>query len=197
MQQEYKDDAIGADFQAYMDALQANPAASPFNSSMGGPDVYDPEGNQSDTPSPEASLGGDPAPAAAVQMGQAERPAERVQTQTPSAGLAQAPNPDAPMGGMFGAAPEPPSVQTPKPPSSPTPVGAGGMDSFSPEPFTPLSTLRPPSAQSLVSPLGQGSLLGSAGGLQGGGLGAPGSSSGTGDNILPMLLQMLATRADR
>lgn len=118
-----------------------------------------------------------------------------ISTQSPreragGGGPAQGVNPDQPYQPPSATPPSPEAFQGPQstPPQSqaPNPVSANLA-----QPFTPLPAPQP---ESLVKPLGQGSLLGKAGGLMGGGLGVSdlgGGGPDQTDSLLPLLMQLM------
>lgn len=183
---------IGQDFRNFLNQATSNPTdpnapnETPSQSTAPPPNevptlnMAPPQPPILTPPSPEAHLSNSP-----PQESNAQSPRER---QGPSAGPAIGGNPDAPSPAA--------SMPTPPRPDSPTPV-AGGQ----PQPVTPLPA---PSPMDMVRPndpqqfdmLGKGSMLGGAGGLLGGGLGSPGQFDGVDSqsNILPMLLQLLASQ---
>lgn len=159
---------MGEDFQNF---LQTQPKVDPNN----------PEGSGAQQPSGPVDPGGN-----------SENPRERG-----GGGLTQVPgNPDMPRPGSPAGQPStmtPPSPeaslaghQTPPQSMAPNPISAG--------PGAPVTPLKGPSPAELVGggQLGQG-MLGSAGGLLGGGLGVPGKVGSDDENsqLLPLLMQLL------
>lgn len=207
MQRDLIDVDIPADFRAFLDQQQQQDPNNP-NGTNNGPLIgtgqgdlpREPDGNTG-TNAPNADGNWDISdPNLKKDKGNSESPRE---SQGPSSGAANPGNPDFP---NFNTAPiQPQSVTPPSPeahqgplatppqPMAPSPLGMSGNS----QPVTPLPA---PTPQEMVAPpqqfdqLGGGSMLGSAGGLLGGGLGTAGGQTSGADenNILPLLLQLLA-----
>lgn len=168
---------IGEDFKQF---LQNQPQTNP---------------NQPNAPVPDPVKAGAGAPEAppdggVAGEGNSETPRERGGAGAATAGANANPDvpriltPPSPEGKMGGPSPTLPQGQ------APNPAAAGPATTFTP--------MKGPGPEDMVkpsqfAPLGAGSLLGSAGGLLGGGLGTPGESTdpGASDNLLPLLLQLL------
>ncbi len=170
---------MGTDFQQFLDQQQQQ--------NQGQPDP-----NQPNALDPPRDLG----PGSGKhQKPNSESPTERNDVQNPGSGIGMGLNPD-----ML-SPPSPESQGIGGPQAQPTPAQPKDPTPSNGQPFQPL---QPPDPTAMVTPtqigggggsLGSGSLLGGSGGLTGGGLNVPGQmGAGEEDNILPLLLQLIASK---